>query len=413
MFPHSTHPHANKNRHQTRTPTSTPSVISSSSIRYATPASLPPAFGIEPLHMWENSVATSTPSRGAPSSYANSEFGARYTPNSRMFSPQTPISTAEWVEQTSSVPSSVYTETRSTSKSHASTVTPPIRAPNFGDNSNYSTEPRYASPCYPVPDDSALNAGNFDVNGSIPSSGEEEDKNIRPASKYIDDEAQETSGKRKRKRSKPQSSRQKAVVDDAGTASSEEEPNVTKRRKATQTSSAPKKKATRKAAPNKPTRSPNKSNQRQSHQVESEVEDEESSSDGPFVPPASKASRSGRATKPMNPLSKWSGLSQGVLQFFPRLPKMQNTDTDPTPLWTYSSDGVTRQSPNHRALGCIHFSPSLALGEEFHYWVQVGTKEGGYWELYNPGRQHPAYPGYILQGCAGEAPPCWLHPTKP
>ncbi|KAG8794068.1 hypothetical protein FRC12_000664 [Ceratobasidium sp. 428] len=293
MFPHS---HANRNRsgHQTRTPTptSTPSVISSSSIRYATPASLPPAFGIEPLHMWENTVATSTSSRGPPSSYAHSEFGTRYTPNSRMISPQTPISTAEWVQQTSSatLTPSVYNETHSASNSYASTATQRIQAPNFGDAGNHRVGTEYSSSRHPVLDDSALDSGNFDVDASVPSSDEEEEeKSVRPTSKYIDDAAQESGGGRKRKRSKPQPSHAafRDAVDDAE-ASSEEEVKIAKRRKDTHTLSTSKKKTTNKAT--KPSRSPNKSNRKQSRQVESEVENEESSKEDSFVPPASKSS---------------------------------------------------------------------------------------------------------------------------
>ncbi|KAG8714055.1 hypothetical protein FRC09_018047 [Ceratobasidium sp. 395] len=396
MLPQDTYTHADKDRYQTRAPsTLTPSLISSSSVRYATPASLPPAFGVDPLHMWESSVATSTPSQvGTLSSYAISESGTRYSPKYRMTAPQTPVSTSEWVRQTNStLPSSTRTATPSNdSKSYASTAAHRIQAPKFASSQNYL-------PTGADSDDYELSKGAFDVDGPIPSSDEEEEA-PRPFSKYIDDTAQEAKGgKRKRKAAKSQLSNNKGI--EAEHSGSEEETRIVKRRKDNaKVSSAPKKKASNKAVLGKPVRTPNTQN-RKKNQVESEDE-EVSSDEGSFAPSPSKAFRSNRTTKSENPLSKWTGLSQGVLQYFP---KLQTQKIDPTPLWTYSPDGINFQSPNHRALGCIHFSPSLAVGEDFHYWVQVGTKPGGCWELYNLGRQHPTYPGYVLQGCDGDAPP--------
>ncbi|KAG8781788.1 hypothetical protein FRC12_021511 [Ceratobasidium sp. 428] len=399
MLPQDTYPYADKNRYQTRAPTSTPSVISSSSIRYATPASLPPAFGVNPLHMWESSVATSTPSHvGTLTSYAISESGTRYSPKPKIPAPRTPVSTAEWVQST--IPSSMRTTTPSNvSNSYVSAATHQIRAPNFNSSQNHL-------PTGGNSDDYELSKGGFDVDGSIPSSDEDEES-PRPFSKYVDDMAQEAGGKRKRKAAKLQLPNNKTIKETIH-SDSEEETRAAKRRKNNaKVSSAPKKKPSNKPVLSKPARTPNKPNGKQPRQVDSDDEDV-SSDEESFAPSSSKA-RSNRTTRSENPLSKWMGLSQGVLQFFP---KLQSHKTEPTPLWTYSPDGITRQSPNHRALGCIHFSPSLATDEEFHYWVQVGTKSGGCWELYNPGRQHPAYPGYILQGCDGDAPPCWFHPRK-
>ncbi|KAG8715594.1 hypothetical protein FRC08_010419 [Ceratobasidium sp. 394] len=403
MLPHNAHPHSHRNQNQAQTPPAAHSVISSSSVRYATPASLPPAFGVGPLHVWENTVATSTqysPTAtcssqvGSLSSYTCSEPRTNNTFKPGLFSPQTPISTAEWVQQTSN--SSVPPSVRSGVPSEVSNTH--FRAPSF------KSPLRNELDSY----DGSLNDGDFDVDGSIPSSREEdeEEESSRPFSKYIDDAAQETGRKRKHKSTKSQPTRDK-FVGDTGFASSEEESKVPKRRKEnTKTTRASKKKPANKS---KPVKSPTKPNRKQARQVESEDEAEprESSNGGPVKNP--KAARPGHPTKSVNPLNKWSGLSQGVLSFFP---KLHNHNTDPTPLWTYSSDGITRQSPNHRALGDIHFSPSLALGEEFHYWVQVGTKEGGSWELYNPGWQHPAYAGYIFQELARKAPPCWFNPSR-
>ncbi|KAG8715720.1 hypothetical protein FRC09_016365 [Ceratobasidium sp. 395] len=373
MFPQKPHPYNGRNQNQSQISSTPPSVISSSSIRYATPASLPPAFGVEPLHMWQSSVNTSTPSHvGTLSSYAYSESGIRPVPNSRIFSPQTPVSTADWVKQTSNAatPASVRTGAEShVSHSYAST---PIQAPNFNTYSQESRSNAIAQhKSKPIPDDSALNDGDFDVDGSVPDSDDEDEEvSRRPFSKYIDDSAQETGGKRKRKIPDIQNPRRKAV-ENAGYTSSEEEPKARKRRKGNtkdnaNVSSSPKKKPSTKATANK-SRAPNKP-KKKLFQPESEVEDEASSNEGSSRPPASSNARSSRISKSANPLSKWSGLSQGVLDFFP---KLQNHKSDPTPIWTYSSDGITRQSPSHRALGCIHFSPSLAPGEEFHYWVQL------------------------------------------
>ncbi|KAG8793278.1 hypothetical protein FRC12_003283 [Ceratobasidium sp. 428] len=391
MLPRDSHPYNyRRNQNQSQASSTPPSIISSSSVRYATPASLPPAFGVQPLHMWENSATTSSPSHlGSLSSYQYSESGTRSVPRSRLFSPQTPTSTADWVQQTSSVTMPAPAHTRLESDVSSSYASNRIQAPNF--NASYSR---------PVSDDSALAEGDFNVDGSVPSSGE--DDATRPVSKYIDDSAQESRGKRKRKVARSQLSHHQAIGDTESACSEEEHKPAKRRKDKVKQSNASKKKSPTKSVANKP-------NRKHLRQVESEAEDEPSSNEESSKPPASKTSRSSRTLKSANPLSKWSGLSQGVLQFFPRL---QTHKTDSTPLWTYSSDGIARQSPNHRALGCIHFSPSLALGEDFHYWVQVGTKEGGCWELYNLGRQHPTHPGYILQGCAEDAPPCWFHPHK-
>ncbi|KDN34361.1 hypothetical protein RSAG8_12546, partial [Rhizoctonia solani AG-8 WAC10335] len=122
---------------------------------------------------------------------------------------------------------------------------------------------------------------------------------------------------------------------------------------------------------------------------------------------AKKKAASGAVHYPSNPLTKWSGPTEGPIKFYPP-PSEPGLGGNPS--WTFSSDGVNDQSPNHRVLGDIHFSPSLVPSEDCHYWVQVGAKAGGRWELYNPGRQHPIYAGYMLKDREGPIPPCWVRP---
>ncbi|KAG9087251.1 hypothetical protein FRC06_002624 [Ceratobasidium sp. 370] len=117
---------------------------SSSSIRYATPASLPPAFGVDPLHMWESSVTTSTPSApptsrsshvGSLSTYVYTESGTHTTITPQLFSPRTPVSTAD------GPPSDV-----SKSYTYTSTGKQRIHTPDFTTPSNgkfLSSQPKF------------------------------------------------------------------------------------------------------------------------------------------------------------------------------------------------------------------------------------------------------------------------------
>ncbi|KDN33765.1 hypothetical protein RSAG8_13140, partial [Rhizoctonia solani AG-8 WAC10335] len=237
--------------------------------------------------------------------------------------------------------------------------------------------------------------------------GEEEDERRHyPVLKYVDDAAHES---RKRKQTPKKTNTQDSDGDSSYSvrkATKRAKPSTPSPTKKAPTKKAPKtcdssysvRKATKCAKPSTPSptkkaptkKAPKTGKGSRASGVKKRQAPPSSASQGPAV----------------NPLKKWSGPSQGPIEF---TPKPYNFDKEATPLWTYSSDGVARQSPNHRALGDIHFSPSLALGEDFHYWVQVGTKDGGCWELYSPGRQHPVHAGYILRAMRGKSSPRWVY----
>ncbi|KEP46255.1 putative transmembrane protein, partial [Rhizoctonia solani 123E] len=191
---------------------------------------------------------------------------------------------------------------------------------------------------------------------------DEEEEHCYPVSKYIWDAAQESSQKRKRGAGK---ARANVIVSD----DSDHESKASKRRK------------------------------NESAQVKASIK-----LNPTIKSKAVKKRTSGVAYSPSNSLKKWRGPTKGLIEFHPR-PSEPSLGGGPS--WTFSLDGIDKQSPTHRVLGDIHFSPSLVPGEDCHYWVQVGAKGGGRWELYNPGRQHPIYAGYMLKDREGPIPPCW------
>ncbi|CAE6440309.1 unnamed protein product [Rhizoctonia solani] len=363
--------------------------------RYATPFSLPPAFGIEPALKWSTST-------GSGSSYAPSLAGQTHTPSvsgrefetrSAFSPPKTPLSTSQWVEQTSEL---APTPSRSSKgpPSVVSYIFNKPRAPRQSRTHTSATPPREE----PDPNEHLLHDGVFNVDGPVSSSDNEQDENILEIEDEDDNEGEDDN----------EDSVYHSVFKYLDTAAREDGDGKKRRR-------APKK---------------NKANQRRIPESSDEDVDSDDSNKKPTkrakVTPSptkkvpkpkkkmpSKKSISGSGVKrrtpapaAINPLKKWSGPSQGAIEF---MPKPYKFDQDATPLWTYSSDGISRQSPNHCAIGDIHFSPSLALGEDFHYWVQVGAKEGGCWELYYPGRQHPVHAGYVLKGMSGKLPPSWIY----
>ncbi|KAG9094898.1 hypothetical protein FS749_011576 [Ceratobasidium sp. UAMH 11750] len=373
----------------------------SSPVRYATPGSLPAAFGVEAHHAWaSSSPATSTrytPSVAGPGSVTGStrthseldiinELLRRHPPPSL-----TPASTAEWVRHAS--------ESMSTSNGRYAEL--------------LAAHKERASHTDDAACDEPPNDGEFNIDGSVPNTSGDEESSPRRKSKYIDDAATESKSKGKRskhkanqvpKNVKKPSARKlvplllriflfrsifcwHATRWVAETNESDNEPQVSKRRKNNSGGAT----GSRKHKPKPKT------------QRNSEAESGNEMSD--LSSASERAPKRKQPAKATNPLNKWSGTSQGTIKFLPTKPA--NYDRSLGPLWTYSADGINRQSPNHHALGDIHFSPSLAPGDPFHYWVQVGTKDGGQWELYNPGRQHPVYAGYTLKEQMGRNAPCW------
>ncbi|KAG8715172.1 hypothetical protein FRC11_005444 [Ceratobasidium sp. 423] len=237
-----------------------------------------------------------------------------------------------------------------------SSITPSQSASNAPPGNSASRRGRAETPAHMLQydeDETRLKDGDYDVDeGSVPESSDSEEhhKQDKKKSIYIDDEAMR--GDRTKTR--------KTETSSSTNSGSDEEP-PTKRRKS---KASPAKQGGRKK----------------------------------------RASGDESDEQPSKGLERWTGTSQGVIDFSP---KPHNLDTNSVPLWTYSADGIARQSPNHRAIGDIHFAPNLGAGPPFHYWVQVGTTEGGCWELYNPGRQHPLYAGYVLTGRKGKYAPCW------
>ncbi|CAE6423255.1 unnamed protein product, partial [Rhizoctonia solani] len=206
--------------------------------RYATPCSLPPAFGIEPAHKW--TTGTSTGSSYAPSdhTYAPSvsgyESGARSVlnwsplPAEGNFRHKTPLSTTQWAHQASEL---ALTPTRFSGgvpsiapSSIQSNKGPPSVVSYLFDKPQPPRQRKARIPTTPPndepdPNEYLLQDGDFDVDGRVSSSeGEQDDileienenegatedadeDSVRyPVSKYIDNTARETRDSKKRKR---------------------------------------------------------------------------------------------------------------------------------------------------------------------------------------------------------------------
>ncbi|KAG8763202.1 hypothetical protein FRC11_005468 [Ceratobasidium sp. 423] len=335
------------------TTSSRTSVTASSA--YSVPSSLPDTFGVGPLFMWNSLGARRTNSEGSSTVGAHSTLGGTRTSTTGLSvvsgllrdPPPPSMATSSWVMD--------KLESLSAARS---SITPSQSASNVPPGNITGRRVRAKTPDHMLEnsdDETQLKKGDYDVDeGSIPESSGDDEKHQKKNKKsiYIDDEAK--GPKRKHpKKSLPRES--------SANSESEEEP-PTKRRKSKAT---PAKKGGK------------------GKRIPSDESSGEQVSKGP---------------------EKWTGATQGRLNL---TPKPYNFDNGSSPLWTYSPDGVTRQSPSHRAVGDIHFSPNLGAGPAFHYWVQVGTVDGGCWELYNAGRQHPLYAGYVLTGRKGKYAPGW------
>lgn len=100
----------------------------------------------------------------------------------------------------------------------------------------------------------------------------------------------------------------------------------------------------------------------------------------------------------------WRGEACGAITFR-KLPPGHDNMTPAT--WTYSGDGVARQSAEGRAIGDIHFSPAFSGESGFDYWICIGGEKRR-WALCGPGQTHPIYKGHVLKLQLGKAPPMWI-----
>ncbi|QRV74467.1 hypothetical protein RhiJN_02481 [Ceratobasidium sp. AG-Ba] len=100
----------------------------------------------------------------------------------------------------------------------------------------------------------------------------------------------------------------------------------------------------------------------------------------------------------------WKGSSQGPLAFRKRPGR---TDSVTPGRWSYSSDGVERQSLKNREVGDLHFSPGFSGGEEHEYWVVIGDGPKR-WVSCVEGQRHPTMDGYVLRSREDTKPPAWV-----
>lgn len=75
--------------------------------------------------------------------------------------------------------------------------------------------------------------------------------------------------------------------------------------------------------------------------------------------------------------------------------------------WTFSKDGVERQSLKGREIGDVHFAPGYSGGMEFDYWVLVDRPKVR-WAMCEEGQGHPVLEGYVLKTVEGNKPPQWI-----
>ncbi|KAG8786179.1 hypothetical protein FRC12_016844 [Ceratobasidium sp. 428] len=101
---------------------------------------------------------------------------------------------------------------------------------------------------------------------------------------------------------------------------------------------------------------------------------------------------------------RWTGATQGLLSFRKR-PNSQEVLLPGK--WTFSNDGVARQSLKDREAGDIHFSPAFAGESGEDYWVCVDQPKRR-WTQCSEGQAHPTAVGYVMRPREGTKPPQWI-----
>ncbi|KAG8755840.1 hypothetical protein FRC11_005737 [Ceratobasidium sp. 423] len=185
----------------------------------------------------------------------------------------------------------------------------------------------------PDPNEHLLHDGNFDVNGPMSSSDNEQDENILEIEdedededeevqdndedsvhhnvfKYLDTTAREVGDSKKRKRASKKNKANQCRIPESDDEDADLDYSNKKPTKCAKATPSPTKKV-------------------------SKLKKKMPSKKSPAGPGVKRCMPLPAAT---NPLKKWSGPSQGAIEF---MPKPYKFNQDATPLWTYSSDGIS------------------------------------------------------------------------